>query len=244
MSARLHVAPERLRAGPLIIDGDDYRYLFRVLRLAVGAELVLFDGAGRQARARVGQVAADRATLEVGDPASEPPPPLPHIISLVSLIKGERMDWCIQKLVEVGADRIVAVATERAVVRLEGSRADRRRERWQAIARDAARQCRRPTIPEVGGPVPLAEALAAAVAPVRVLLWAGADRTLGQVLPAEAPPAVTLLTGPEGDLTGDEVARCEAAGFVLAGLGPRVLRAETAAMVAATIVTHRLRDLG
>lgn len=244
MNPRLHVPPERLQPGTLTVDGDDYRYLFRALRLAAGAELILFDGAGREARARVSAVAADRATLEVAEPTEQAPAVPPHITSLVSLIKGERMDWCIQKLVEVGADSIVAVTAERAVVRLEGARAGRRRERWQAIARDAARQCRRPTVPEVRGPVPLADALAAVVGPCRVLLWAGAARPLREVLPAEPPAEIALLTGPEGDFTAGEVAACEAAGFVPAGLGPRILRAETAAVVAATLVTHRMRDLG
>src|SRR5688500_6499377 len=103
MTCRVLVEPGRLRAGPLPVEGETYGYLFRVRRLAVGEPVVVFDGAGREAPARGGEVGPDRATLELDEPRAVAPA-RPRITVLQALIKGERMDWCLEKLVEVGAD--------------------------------------------------------------------------------------------------------------------------------------------
>ena len=118
MTARLHVPPERLAAGQLEVSGDDHAYLFRARRLAVGDRVDVFDGSGREAPAVVVAIGPSVATLEVGMPAARTTAG-PRITVLQALSKGERMDWCLEKLVEVGVDRIVLCATERCVVRLQ-----------------------------------------------------------------------------------------------------------------------------
>lgn len=230
MTARLWVAPSRLVAGSLTVEGDDHAYLFRVRRLAVGDPVVLFDGAGREAPAVVTGCTTAQAVLEVGVVRAVTRP-APHVTVLQAVLKGERMDWCLEKLVEVGADAIVPCETARAVVRLDAERRSRRQVRHQTIAREAARQCGRADVPVVGAAVALGDALAAVDAAVRVVADPTAGVPLLTAVPATAA-SVALLVGPEGGLTADELAAAAAAGFTGVSLGETILRAETAGAVA------------
>jgi len=216
-----------------------------VLRLAPGGKLTLFDGGAREALAEVAQVDAQRATLQVGEPARVPEPPRPPLTVLLSLIKGDRTEWALQKLVELGVDRIVPVQAARSVVRLTGRRADDRRNRYDAVARAAAQQCRRPTLPEVAPIQPLDRAIHdLAPGALKLLLWERErSRSLASALPASTPDQVAVLIGPEGGFDPGEVDRARTAGFVAIGLGPRVLRAETAAVAIVAVLGYLLGDL-
>lgn len=232
MTARLLVAPARLAAGPLTVDGDDHAYLFRVRRLAVGDAVALFDGAGREAAATVDSVGPTTARLAVGA-VREAPRPRPHLTVLQAVIKGERMDWCLEKLVEVGVDAIVPCTCARTVVRLDDARRDSRHQRHQALAVAAARQCGRADLPAIAPVTPLAAALAAVTAQRRLVAHPG-GAPLG---PAHAgADTVALLIGPEGGLAPDELAQAAAAGFEPVSLGPTILRAETAGVLAAAAI--------
>lgn len=245
---RLYVSPERLTPGALRVEGDDFHYLVRVLRLRVGAELELFDGAGHRAAARVDQVGEDAVVLAVEalQEAPDVAEGAARIHVLLPLIKGERMAWCIQKLVELGATAIWPVTLARCVVRLDGDKAVARRERYEAIARAAARQCRRGAVPLVA-PIGDLEAALAGVAQsgCKLVFWEGAaGKSLRDVLPDGQVDDVAVLVGPEGGLTAEEVDAAMTAGFLPAGLGPRILRAETAALTAVSILGYELGDLG
>lgn len=146
MTVRLCVAATHLAPGALIIEGDDHAYLFRVRRLAVGDDVLLFDGHGREAPATVGEVDSTRAVLDVGTVRAVSRP-APHITVIQSMLKGERMDWCIEKLVEVGADDLILCETERSVIRLDADRRARRLVRHQSIARESSRQSGRADVP-------------------------------------------------------------------------------------------------
>jgi len=225
---RLLVAADALAAGRAIVTGDDHHYLFRVRRLTVGDPVTVFDGAGAEADAVVERIGADDAALAIGPARREAPAAL-HLTVIQALIKGERMDWCVEKLVEVGADRIVVVATERAVVRLDAARAAARQARLGAIAREAAKQARRAVVPSVEVTT-LAEALPIEAA-LKLVCDPGAARSLGAQLGTSAATAA-ILVGPEGGLSPEELARAAAAGFEAVSLGPTVLRAETAGVAA------------
>lgn len=238
MSCRLFVPPAALGAGSLIVGGDDHHYLFRVRRLRPGTALTLFDGEGREAEATVASVAEDQAVLTVEPPRQVAQPPACHVLVMPALIKGERMDFCIQKLVELGVSEIAPVCTARTVVRLEGERARRRHERFVDIARDAARQSGRATVPAIRDITDLDQALAGAAGfPLKLLLWPRERaRTLRDVVATPLPRAVCALIGPEGGFAPDEVERAVAAGFEPVGLGPHILRAETAALAVAAVL--------
>jgi 16S rRNA (uracil1498-N3)-methyltransferase len=170
-------------------------------------------------------------TLALGEPRRRAPAAAP-ITLLQAVPRGERMDLLVQKTTELGVARIVPLVSERSVVRPTAARA----RRWQTIAQEAARQSGRADLPEVTAPLPFADALPlAAASPTRLALWEEERaRPLRQALTTAA--ATALLIGPEGGLTADEIDQARAAGFLTVTLGPRILRVETAAIVAVVLV--------
>jgi 16S rRNA (uracil1498-N3)-methyltransferase len=240
MTIRLHVPPP-LAAGARPLDEAASRYLGRVLRLRPGDQVVVFDGAGAEADATVAAIDAAGVQLSLEAPRLVPGARGPAITLMLALLKGERMDFALQKATELGVARVIPIVTARAVVRLEGDRAEARAGRWSRIVIDAARQCGRADAPEVTAILPFADAVAAAPpAAFRLLLHESAEVPLRRLLPVPAPAEVVVATGPEGGFTDGEVSAARGAGFAVAGLGARVLRAETAAMAAVAILGFAL----
>jgi len=241
---RLLVEPGSLRAGSREVSGDDHHYLFRVRRLAAGDRLILFDGDGAEADAEVTSAGPRAGRLEVAPPRVVAAA-APRLTVLLSIIKGERMDWCLAKLVELGVGRIVPLAAERSVVRLEPGRAERRLERYRAQVRAAAQQSRCALVPHVEPVAGLEAALAeVAGAGLKLHLWEDPRAIpLRSALPEHAPATIAVLVGPEGGLTAAEVELATAAGFVAVSLGRRILRAETAAVASAAILAYALNDI-
>jgi 16S rRNA (uracil1498-N3)-methyltransferase len=198
----------------------------RVLRLAAGDRVVLFDGRGGEYEAMLAMPGRGRVVAETGDWRDlERESPL--AVTLVQAVSsGERMDFTIQKAVELGVAAIHPVYSERSIVRLAGEREAKKRAHWQRVAIAACEQCGRNRIPMVAEPV----ALAGYRAPegTRILLAPGSTRRLADL--ARGPLA--LAAGPEGGFSEEEAAQLQRAGFVAASLGPRVLRTETAALAA------------
>lgn len=241
---RLFVSPDRLGEPKVIVTGPDHRYLARVLRAKPGQEVTLFDGAGGEVLARVGRIGPAETELLLGarrspERSGAASPTVP-IVLLAAVPRGGRMDLLVQKTSELGVSRLVPVLTARSVARPEPDR----RARWEKIAREAARQCGRADVPEVEVPVELGAAFAAAELPdLRIAFFEReSDRALRSVLAEPRPTA--LLVGPEGGFTDGEMEAARAAGFVPVGLGPRILRAETAAIVAVALVQHAYGELG
>jgi 16S rRNA (uracil1498-N3)-methyltransferase len=224
--------------GTVALSSADAAYLCQVLRRRPGDAVVVLDRAGRVARAVLSD-APGRLRIEELLPA--PARGGPRVTLLVGLLKGEKLDLVIQKATELGVARVVPVPCARAVRRPssfdEEARAERRRARWERIATAAAQQCRRPDVPHIAEVTTLTAALAD-TAGLRLLLWEDpAAPPLRQVVPAVLPDEITVLVGPEGGFTAEEVALARGAGFVPCGLGPRVLRAETAALAILAILT-------
>jgi len=243
---RLFVSAERLcPPAPLRLCGAEHHYLSRVLRLGIGAEVVLLDGKGRVATARLARISGEELELEyLSVEAVAPPGAEPGGVTLyMGLLKGERHDFVVQKATELGCRRIVTVLCQRSVPEFghDPGRAARRQQRWQRIAQAAAQQCRRLDLPEVAGPLPLGAVLEAqAEAELRLLLYEGPAPPLRSVLYSgpggAAARSIELLLGPEGGFADTEVAAATAAGFIPVSLGPRILRAETAALAALAVV--------
>jgi 16S rRNA (uracil1498-N3)-methyltransferase len=233
---RIFVSP--VRAGELTITGDEHHYLHRVRRARVGDAVELVDGEGMRAAAVIETITADATIVRAEAPAAVVALP-PHIRVLLPLIKGDRMDTCLEKLVEVGADEIVLWPAARAVVRLEPDRRDARVAKYRAALQAAARQCGRAAVPVISAADSLAAALAALPAGARVLLDPGADRApmpSSRGARMQTPDDVTVISGPEGGLAPDELDTLATAGFAAHGLGPRILRAETAPVVAVVLI--------
>jgi 16S rRNA (uracil1498-N3)-methyltransferase len=208
-----------------------------VLRLPPGAPLEVFDGAGN-----AWDASFTGSELRLGERRPAPRPGATVWLAF-ALARGEKGDWIVQKGTELGVSRLVPWQAERSVVRLDPDRAAERARRWRRIAEEAARQCGRAEVPEVALPGTLAAALDAPGGFVRIAFHAGAGAPLASLV-RPGTPGTLAVVGPEGGLTEREVEACVAAGCGLATLGPRVLRAETAAVVAAALLQHLAGDLG
>jgi len=248
---RIFVAPGALAAGELRVTGDEHHYLARVRRARLGDAVELVDGAGARAAATIAAIDGDATVLRVGAPEQIAPRP-PRVRALVPPIKGERMDICLEKLVEVGADEIVVWPAARAVVRWDGPRREARRGKLAAALQAAARQCGRAHVPSIdladdlasaiGGGIAEPDLAARAQAPggapgarLLIALDPAADGELAD-LPLAGAAEVTVISGPEGGLAPAELLQLARAGFTSVGLGPRVLRAETAPLVAVALI--------
>lgn len=224
------------------LTDDAAHYLGRVLRLQPGAGLTLFNGLGGEYDAVLTEVARNGASVEVRahDPVERESPLSITLVQGVS--RGERMDYTIQKAVELGVARIVPVETVRSVVRLKGERRAKRHQHWQGVARAAAMQCGRNRIPTIADPCDLREAMASAYGLRLLLDPVGATPLSTLTRPADGQ--LTLLIGPEGGLADDEIAHARSGGFRSVQLGPRVLRTETAGMAALAALQTLWGDLG
>lgn len=235
MSAHHFFAP-RVDGDVVTLAGEEGRHASRVLRIRVGEVITIGDGAGTVVTARTDSVEPNvRATvLERTHDAR----PTPELTVYPAVPKSGKLDLVVQKLTELGVDRIAPWFAERTIVRWDGAKSRAQGERLRAIAHDAAKQSKRAWLPVVLDP-------AALEVPPRgafVLHEAGSSR-MRDVLP-DAPTSVALVVGPEGGLTDTEVTRFREAGAVLASLGAQILRAETASIVAATLVLHRYERIG
>jgi 16S rRNA (uracil1498-N3)-methyltransferase len=213
------------------LPGDVSTHVARVLRARAGQLLTLFDGRGGEYQATI--LAIDRGGVRVQidlHRAIERESSL-KVTLLQALARGERMDFITQKATELGAAAIVAWVAERSVVRLNGAALARRCEHWRAVAISACEQCGRNRVPTIGAVADLASASALTdSASLRLLLAPEAERTLTALVQSGA--GISLLVGPEGGFSDDELALARQHGFQSCHLGPRVLRAETAPLAA------------
>lgn len=227
--------PEPLAAGAsVMLPEGPARHAVRVLRLGVGAELSLFDGAGGEYAARISSVRKDSVQVEVGAWRDEECESPLQVTLVQALQAGDKMDLTVQKAVELGVAAIQPVSSRRSVLRLDGERAARRVEHWRGVAASACEQCGRNRVPAVADVLPLVQWLASlppvsGEVPLRLMLAPGADRALTMLPPVRN---ATLLIGAEGGLDPQEVAAASAAGFMPVRMGPRVLRTETAGLAA------------
>ncbi len=243
---RFFVSPEQFDSGHPVIRGQDVRHMVKVLRLGPGDVVHLLDGRGRAARARIDSVGRQEAALtrlEEFTPGGEPPV---EVTLVQGLAKGDKMDLVIQKSTEMGVAGIIPLVCRRSVVRLEGARADERRDRWQRLAVEAAKQCRRARVPLVRSPQSLGEVLSEIPSgTASILPWEEErDRSLGDLLQGERPGRVYLFIGPEGGFEASEVEEARRRGVAAVTLGPRILRTETAGLVSLALIMHKWGDLG
>lgn len=225
----------------LELDGQAAAHVTRVLRLKPGDDLLVFNGAGGEFQATVAAVERRSASIRIGtfiDRNVESPLDL---VLVQGVSRGERMDYTVQKAVELGVSRIIPVMTERTVVNLKGERQQRRKEHWQAVANSACEQCGRTTVPEIAPIQSLHDWLGAPNEGVKLVLHHRAESGLMESI--DSRTTITLLIGPEGGLSPAEITASQSAGYLPLSLGPRVLRTETAAVTALSILQWAWGDL-
>jgi len=220
-------------AAPVTLPPGPSRYLLQVLRLRAGDPLILFNGDGRDYPGRLSVPAKDAIQVQLDHSTEIEPPPRLRIHLGIGISKGERMDWVIQKAVELGVTCISPLFTKRSLVRLAGERLHRREQHWHGVLAAACEQSGRRCIPELAAGTSLTHWLTRQY-PCPLLLDPGSVTAL----PALSNPgeALTLLAGPEGGLAPEERALAQQAGFTTVRLGPRILRAETAPLAAVAAI--------
>lgn len=235
-----HFFVSDIRQDQAVFSDEQAHQIGRVLRLRPGERVMVLDNAGWQYEAELAEVGRRvTAVLHARQPATNEP--TSHLTLFQAVLKRDNFEWVLQKGTEIGVTRFVPLITERTV-----AHPPHKLDRWQRILTEAAEQSRRGRIPQLAEPVRLADAWAEAQAAELALLpWEGAaQETLAAALAGKRPSTIAMLIGPEGGWTDDEVGNGRARGLIPVTLGPRILRAETAAIVSAALTMQLIGEWG
>lgn len=236
---RIYVKQTLVANTTVELDAGPAHHVTRVLRMQAGRELVLFDGRGGEYSAVIAEAGKRTVSVSIGE-CSNPQTESPLATELIiGISRGERMDWVVQKATELGVSRIQPVFTERTEVKLNGDRLDKRTHHWQQIIISACEQCQRNILPELLNPIALQQALEVSSAEQRYVLHHRTDAQLRETARANS---VSLLVGPEGGLSDDEITLAQQQGFKALSLGPRVMRTETAPVAALAVLQFHWGD--
>jgi 16S rRNA (uracil1498-N3)-methyltransferase len=264
---RFYAPPEDIGDSIITLSTDETHHLTHVLRLTPGNPAFVFDGCGREYKCTFSSIAGNRARLEITETLSDVAESSLHLILAQALAKGEKFDLIIQKATELGVTRIVPLMTRYADIKLDDQLIPRRLERWRRISLEALKQCGRRRLVQITTPRTLPQLLDNVAQP-DVTNAAGlsidSSETPGRKPPTSATllfserggvgitealegipksASIVALIGPEGGWSDDEVDLLNQRGSKAVSLGPRVLRTETAAVVAITLIQHLMGDL-
>jgi len=246
---RVYIDQPLQSGAELALDKAAAHYLVSVLRLRTNDALIVFNGSGGEYSAVLQSATNKQAAITIGEHNAGVKPSPVRVVLAIGLSRGERMDWVIQKAVELGVNAIIPLFTERCEVKLKGERALKKRGHWQQIAFSACEQSQRNDVPEIKAAQPLSEFLATSAAPanadLKLILDPRAEQSLSSTLlkQGSAAKTIVLFSGPEGGFSEGEIELARQQGVVSVGLGPRVLRTETAPLAALSIVQALLGDM-
>lgn len=240
------VSPEQIKGRKVTLTGPDVVHITRVLRFQAGDALTVLDGQGRGYRVRLSKMDPRQVEGVIEEEffvAAEAPV---HITLVQGMPKGEKMELIIQKCTELGVQEIIPLKAERSLVKLSGEKLQQRLLRWQRIAMEAAKQCRRGKVPRVGRPMSLEEVVSVIPPGASGLMTWEEEReaSFKSILKELKGEKVFLFIGPEGGFTPKEVTLAKKHNVATVSLGKRILRTETAALAAVTMILYELGDLG
>lgn len=239
---RFHL-PQPLQTGQtLALPPDIFRHAIQVLRLNPGEPLMLFNGAGGEYLARLEQVSKRTASVQIESFSATDTESPAHITLAQAIIKPDKMDFALQKAAELGVSAIQPLLTQRSVVRIGKDKTDKKLRHWEGVITAACEQCGRTRLPAIHAPLKLEDWLQHGAPGTRFILAPGPYPRI-HALPQELPAPLSLITGPEGGFTGEEVANCLQAGVTPVSLGPRILRAETASLAALALLQQHYGDI-
>lgn len=240
------VGPEDIGAGKIRITGGDVNHIRNVLRMKPGEEISVADAQGTVYRCRILSLEKEAILAAIESQGSGEAELPSEIYLFQGLPKSDKMDWIVQKAVELGVTEVIPVTTRRTVVRLDKKKEAAKVQRWQSIAEGAAKQSGRARIPRVHVPLSFAEALEYAQRlPVKLLpyeLAEGMESTRDILSGIRPGQAVGVFIGPEGGFEETEVRQAEAAGFKQISLGRRILRTETAGLAVLAVLGYLLEE--
>jgi 16S rRNA (uracil1498-N3)-methyltransferase len=247
-TSRFHLPNAHGKESTATLTGDEAKHCVQVLRKQIGDHIIIFDGAGYEATAEITAISSSKGVdLKILEQRMTPAPAV--FISLIqSIPKGANMEWIIEKAVELGVNAIYPVLTERTVVRLDAKDAAKKREKWQRVALETCKQCGQNWLPQIHAPTSFTSIFETLpTQDLNIIAALQSDsRSLKAILTEpraknQEPRIVSLAIGPEGDFTPAEYAAARVHGFVPASLGPLVLRVETAALFALSVLSHEWR---
>ncbi len=239
--------PQECVEQPIIsITGDLLTHLRDSLRVTIGETVWFGNGNGTRYRAEIADVSKHAIAAHIVETIQEPPRCTPRLILGQSLLKGEKMDWVIQKTTELGVTEIMPIESRHGVVQLKAERVDNQLARWQRIALEAAQQSEQWRAPKIARPRPLSELLADHATSTTILMLAERQggknlQTIG--LPQGTDSSVLVLVGPEGGWSREEITTAQQVGVETLTLGQHILRSETAAIATIGILQSRLGAL-
>ncbi|AQS59908.1 16S rRNA (uracil(1498)-N(3))-methyltransferase [Desulforamulus ferrireducens] len=245
--ARFFVPPQQIQDDKASITGSDVKHIRTVLRMVPGDRLTLLDGRGMVYQAEICDINKEEVLCRILSSETGAGEPTLKVSLVQGLPKGDKMESIIQKCTELGVHRIIPLAAARSVVKLEGKKVAERQERWQRVALEAAKQCRRPSVPEVQRLSNWEEILNSLPADALLIMpWEEENsQSLRSLLQrVEKPTEVYLFIGPEGGFEQAEVTVVRERGCHLVTLGERILRTETAGPAVLTMVLYHFAELG
>jgi len=241
------ISHEKIKGGRVYITGPDVNHITRVLRLGPGDCVTVLNGRGGAYEVVIEKAGREEVICAVTRELTVRVAPPLRVTLVQGIPRGDKMDLIVQKGTELGMSKIIPLICQRVVVKLEGDRAARRRERWQRIALEAAKQCRRPDVPEVGEPVDW-DGVLAGLPPgaAAVIPWEeeSIDSIKGYLLRSGPKEEIFVFIGPEGGFSPVEVERAREAGVRPVTLGPRILRTETVGLAVLAMILYQWGDLG
>lgn len=244
---RIFVEPEAIQGQRLEITGELVHHLGTVLRLTAGEKVIACCGDGKLYEAELQEFSREAISGEILTETAVEQETKVAVHLYQGLPKGDKLELIVQKCTELGISKIVPINTQRAIVKIEANKAEKKRERWQKIALEASQQSKRITVPEIATPLSWKEALQQMQDGVTIVLWEDEQQTsLHQVLAEikEMPAKINIVIGPEGGLAEEEVAQLRQQGAYCASLGKRILRTETAGMATLAMILYHYEDLG
>ena len=244
--ARFFVPRKNIDDQRATVAGPELEHMRRVLRLGPGDPIIFFDDTGWEHEAVIRSLNDQTAEIEiVRSFQAERESPLKLTLA-VGLTKGEKMDFVVEKATELGVQAIIPFVSAYTVPKLDQRKIEKRGERWRKIALAAAKQCGRTHLPEISVLSDFEDLVRQTTSSLNLLFWEKETwQTLKQVYAADsAAPSILLVIGPEGGLSDQEAGLAQQHGFKPIGLGRRILRAETAAVTAASLVQFLWGDLG
>lgn len=243
---RFYVKPIEEGSQVLLIEGEEARHLRLVLRLKIGEQVAAFDGRGNSYKAEITEISKDKICLKTLESRQKEGESFLNLHLVQALLRAEKMDWVVQKATELGVSRLTPVITTRSLVKLETKNIGAKRERWQKIAKEACKQCGRSLLTAVEPPTPWESWIKGPFAEEgRFFFYEGEKKKKLKILGRKMRGITSALVvlGPEGGWEPQETEALKSQGFISLSLGPRILRAETAAVAAVTLMQHLFGDL-
>ena len=233
-------------AETMEIDGVDARHIYTVLKMKPGEKVQIVSDDGVTALAEIAETTPGRTIVKCLEVIAESHEPAVKITLAQGLVKGEKMDFIIQKAVELGVSRIVPLAMEHSVVRYDGVKAAKKCERWQKIAESAAKQSKRDIIPAVAEVTTITKLMECCECATKIIAYECEDKQgLKEALRAnKEAESILVIIGPEGGISEAELNAARAGGAVPVSLGKRILRAETAGLTALAAILYEFDELG